>query len=307
VLCDLFAPAAGVRLCDATHLVPRQGGAPANVCVQLARLGCDVELLTVVGKDPMGARVEAELAREGVGLSLLVRRADRKTGITMVEVDADGERRFYPFREKSADLSLCEADVDEAAIARAAIFVRGTVSLRLPTPRAATEKAVRAAIANGVIHAIDVNLRYGMYPSRGQLQERARRALDDVDVAKATDEEARDLFGDARNDVLLDAFHGKGADLVMLTLGAKGALLSSRTARVEVATPQVDVVDATGAGDAFLGAALAELVKRGVKRRDLADLDAATLTELGTRACRAGALTVTALGATTAMPRSLEP
>jgi fructokinase len=303
VLCDLFSPQAGVRIEDALHLVPCLGGAPTNVAVQLARMGCKVELISALGDDPIADRLLSALAREGIGVGSLHRRADWKTGLTLVEVDTTGERRFYPFWEKSSDLSIGPDDVDERKVASASLFHYGTVCLRSLQGRQATDKAVRAARDSGAIVSLDVNLRYGLYPTREELQDRARAAVKTADVIKLTDEEARDLYGEHDLDGYIEKVHSEGPQLVLLTLGPAGAVISSRTTRVRVPSIQVKSVDATGAGDAFMGASLAELIRRAIGRGDLGALDANVLEELGKRACRAGALTTTALGATTAMPR----
>jgi fructokinase len=257
-----------------------------------------------VGDDPLADRLIEALQKEGIRTDLVLRKPEAKTSITLVEVDDNGDRRFYPFWEKSADLAIDVDDIDEERVAHAALFHHGTVSLRSPACRRATQKAVRAARRGGAIVSLDVNLRYGMFATREQLQARARSAIKTADVLKITDDEAQDLYGASTLDGWADRLHKEGVSLVMLTRGPEGALLSSRSGRVRVPSEQVKAVDATGAGDSFMGTALAELMRRKVARGDLAALDDEALAEIGRRACRSGALTVTALGATAAMPRS---
>lgn len=307
VLVDLFAREAGIALADADVLVPRVGGAPANVAVQLARLGVPVRLLSAVGNDPFGERVVRELVAEGVDVRGVRRRADRRTGVTLVEVDRHAERRFFPFRENSADLSFTAADLDRRALRGAYAVHTGTVSLRRPASRAATHALVRAGRAHGAVVSLDVNLRFGMFPSRALLLRVARALVPRADVLKSTRDEARALLGrpEALDEELAQALLKKGPRLVMITADAAGALLATESVAVHVAAPKVHAVDATGAGDAFVGAVLATLRHLGAPRDGLASLDAAALREVGRAGCLAGSLAVTALGATTAMPRAL--
>lgn len=305
VLCDLFGPEPGVPLAEAAALVPRPGGAPANVAVQLARLGCAVELLSAVGDDPLGARVLTELEREGVGVRYVQRRADRRTGLTLVEVDAAGERSFCPWRERSADQSFSERDLPPSLLDETPLLHRGTVTLRSEPARTATRAAVERARLAGAIISLDVNLRFRMFPSAEKLCALARGAVRGAHVVKATRQEAEALYGARPTDALVDRLHASGARLVLLTFDVDGALLSSHRARVQVPAPAVPVVDATGAGDAFMGALLAELLRRDLGPEDLSTLDDAALEDLGGKACWAGAQAVTALGATTGMVRSL--
>lgn len=304
---DLFAREAGIRLADADVLVPRLGGAPANVAVQLARLGVPVRFLSAVGTDPFGERALRELAAEGVDVRGVRQRSDRRTGVTLVEVDRHAERRFFPFRENSADLSYGPADLDARALTGAFAVHTGTVSLRLPAPRAATRKLVQRARARGALVSLDVNLRFGMFPSRALLLREARAALGRADLVKSTREEAQALLNApaALDEELAQGLLKRGPRLVMITADAEGALLATERVSVHVGAPKVHAVDATGAGDAFVGASLATLRQLGATRADLAELDAASLREVGRAGCLAGSVTVTALGATTAMPRAL--
>lgn len=308
-LCDLFTPAPGTLFSEASSFVPHLGGAPANVAVQLARLGVRSALLGAVGNDPLGSRVLADLARERVDTRAVRRVSGYRTGVTLVEVAADGERRFTPLADRRADLAVGTHDVEPAWIGGFAAVHTGTVGLRAPGSRAAHRALAAAARAASRMVSLDVNLRWGMYPSREVLLRHARAAVRRADVVKATREEARALLDAGARAGPLSLARGLldlGPRLVLLTLDVDGAFLATRLRAVEVPALPVEVVDATGAGDAFHGAALAWLVSRQVTRAGLADLDEEALHMLGAVACRAGSICCTAVGATTAMVRTLE-
>lgn len=312
VLCDLFSPRAGIPLVDATRLVPRLGGAPANVAVQLSRLGVGVALVTGVGPDPFGERVQRALGAEGVDLRAVRTIPGRRTGATLVEVDADGERRFFGFREASADLALALSHVDRPDVRRLLrgvdVVHSGTVSLRTDNARDATRFLQQTGRLHGAMISVDVNLRPGMYPDRGLMLERADGAVAMADVVKATREEAALVLGrrpSSRLTLLADGLLARGPRLVMLTDGDQPMLVATHRHMIERAALAVRVVDATGAGDAFCGAALAALLAAGVHGDQLGDVDESILTRIIEAGRRAGAAAVTRMGATTAMIRRL--
>lgn len=309
VLIDLFSPTRGVPVQEAVALVPLLGGAPANVAVQLARLGRSVELVGAVGSDPFGDRLLAQLAAESVGTRGITRIPGRRTGLMLVEHDERGERHFTPWRTGSADFSFESEQLptrffDESL----AVLHRGTTSLAAPASKAAAARAMTLAHAAGAFVSIDLNFAFGVFEDKNELLTGTMDLLAEVDAVKASIKEAEILFGSLEPAELARAFHERGVGLVALTFGERGARLSSAGGAAAFAvSPSVSVLDTTGAGDAFFGTLLSELTRRGVGRDDLAALPAAELQDLGSVATWAGAQSVTALGATTAMVRSDRP
>ncbi len=313
---------------QADAFVVRQGGAPANVAVQLARLGVHTSLISAVGRDPLGERLLNALREEGVDTTAVGIRDKRRTGITFVEVEPSGERRFFGYRDNSADLSLSLDDLAtkpvQQALAQALIVHTGTVSLRTPATRRATSCLVRTAQKNKQIVSLDVNLRPGMFSSMATMLKLARQSVKRAAVLKATREEAElllDLAPPARHagakirqahdERLVDELLQWGPRLVLLTLGHEGAVVGNRLHRARFEAPAENVVDATGAGDGFMGAVLAELMELDVHDdptgsfplRALSALGEDDLAGLATVGCRAGAAVVGAVGATTGMLR----
>ncbi len=308
VLCDLFSPRLGVAIADAEQLLPLLGGAPANVAVQLARLGRRVALFSGVGPDPFGAKVRAILASEGVITDAIVEVAGRRTGATLVEVDADGERRFFGFREASADLALGPSDVERPA-ARRHLRAAAAVHCGSDSARAATLAVMAAATAMGALKSVDVNLRPGMYPDQATMLARAAEIVGVANMVKATVDEAAMLVktrarGERRLRALADGILARGPALVLLTDGAGTMAACTTTTTAFMAALRVRAVDATGAGDAFVGAVLARLVSDGVGGADVGALDGRALEALLRDGRRAGAAAVRAVGATTSMMRA---
>jgi fructokinase len=157
----------------------------------------------------------------------------------------------------------------------------------------------------GAMVSLDLNFAFGVFSRREDLLTGVREILPRIDVLKATEQEAEILFGRHEPHELARRFHELGVGLVALTFGERGARLSTFGGRAAFAVPpSVTVRDTTGAGDAFLGTLLSELVRGGAHRDDLAGLAASDLQNLVSLATWAGAQAVTALGATTAMVRA---
>lgn len=309
LLCDLLPPAPGITLAEAPHLIPCPGGAPANVAVQIARLGGAVQLVTAIGDDPLGARVLERLAADGVDVSNVIRKQGLRTGLTLIEVTDEGQRSFHPWRENAADQAMREDEIPTRDIHAAAAVHTGTVTLRTVAGRRATRAATDTATEADVAVSLDVNLRHRMFPSVAMLARLARGAVRRADIVKATVEELSTLYGAGATQDPESAARTllrKGPALAMVTMDADGALLATRKHNVHVAAPPVQLVDATGAGDAFCGAALCWLQQSmgHVRRAKLDALDEADLMRLGTAACAAGAAAVTKMGATEGMLRA---
>ena len=325
VLCDLFAERAGQSIADAERLCPQPGGAPANVAVQLARLGVDVSLVSAVGADPFGTMLRRQLQEEGVDTRALLVLPTRRTGATLVEVDADGERRFFGFREKSADLAFDVDDVDTpvvSSLVRDAVVVHtGTVSLSSTSARRATAALLRQARAAGALISLDVNLRPGMYPSTAMLLRQAVVALRRADIVKATRDEALDLIAamegkrrraSTSTRALASRLLSEGPQLVMITDEAHATVVATKKAEAFVTPPRLrssQIVDATGAGDAFMGAALCTILSLlddgPIRKQQLASLPASALERLAVAGNAAGGAALASLGATRSMLRQL--
>jgi fructokinase len=268
-ICDLFTPEPGVDLADAPVLVP------------------------------MVDRVLRLLAERGVGVDAIARFTQARTGLLLIQVDADGERHFHPWRERAADLLMSPQALPEALIAGAALLHHGTVTLRGHPARSATFRAAALARASNVPVSVDVNLRPKMYSDPGALRTQALAAVRGADVVKAAVEEAALLLGGASSaQDLCQGLLQLGPSLVLLTDGPRPLHLASRRQRVQIQPPRVQIVDSTGAGDAFTGTVVAAICERGLNAAGLAALGAEDLTALGQRAAEAGARAVTALGAT---------
>lgn len=293
----------GVPLGDVECFRRHLGGAPANVAIGLARQGAAVGLLTLVGRDEFGRAVREGLRAEGVDVAHVGTHARARTGVTFVSVARDGGRSFLFYRHPSADQCVSVDDVDPSAVRRARVFHFGSSTLSREPGRAATLKAFHLAAESGCFLSTDPNLRPHLWERAEEAGELLRPLLARCDLVKVSDDEIEALAGTADPARGAAALRALGARLVIVTQGAGGLWFDGPGGRGRVDAEQVAAVDSTGAGDAFVAGVLSSLLPHLRAGRAIADLDEAALRQACATGAHLGACAVTALGATTAVPR----
>ena len=258
------------------------GGKGFNQATAAARLGADVTLIGSVGTDVFGDTLLA--ATEAEHMHGRIKRRDVGTGVATIVVEPSGENSIIVVPR--ANMTLTPADIEEAA---APIAEADVLLLQLETPIAASERAAAIAKTN----------RTTVLLNPAPAQPLPDSFLAHVDIIIPNQSEAALLTGmpvDTEEEAISAAhclrsrmIHPETA-VVVLTLGAQGTLLL--TAEMSEALPAlpVEVIDTTGAGDAFCGALATQLAQ------------GETLLEAVRFANAAGAAAVTTLGATPAMP-----
>jgi len=301
VLLDFIAPDAD-DLASATDFVRLPGGAPANVAVAVARLGGRAAFAGAVGDDPFGRVLVDVLRGEGVDTTRL-KTVPQRTTLAFVARNAGGIPDFVFYRGSDAELLPDDVPPDLVAETR---FLYVSSMAMLTTPGSdATSFAVESAREVGTLVAIDPNLRPSSWETLDDARATLTPLLKAADVLKLNDEEARLLADTPNLDHALKALAGERT-LVVVTLGETGCLWSWGGKHGRVKGVSVEVQDSTGAGDAFMGALLAELTRTEVTATDFLALELERLEEILRFACAAGALACTKPGAMAALPRREE-
>jgi ribokinase len=226
----------------------RGGGAGANVAVHLAQLGVPVLLAGCIGDDAAGAGLVAELTVAGVGLALRTV-PGVATGTIISLVEPGGQRSMLA--DRGANLDLRPDDVPPPATG-GHLHLSGYTLLD-PGPRAAGLAALAAATAAGCTVSVDP-ASTGPLTAYGVDRWLADTATATVLLPNA--DEARLLTGCADPADAARALAGRHA-VVAVSLGAAGALWAAGEVLVHRPALPADVVDTTGAGDAFAAGLLA--------------------------------------------------
>ena len=262
------------------ELSTHNGGKGANQAAAAARLGASVAFLGRVGDDEFGEPLVQALEEKGIDTTLIKPASGTPTGAAFITVTPDGENAITV--APGANRSLTPGDVEAAAdeIGGAGVFVA-----QMEVPVQAVLRAVEVAAEKGTRALVNLAPTF----------EVPRELLEKLDPLVVNEHEAAFLLGREVEGVkgALSAapeLLTSGPRSAVITIGEDGAVLADGESVEHLPAPEVDVVDTTGAGDAFVGA-LATQIARG-----------ASLQEAVAYAVRAGAAAVTKEGAQGALP-----
>ena len=275
------------------------GGAPANVLACLAQLGKKTAFVGKVGDDEFGRFLREVLVARGIATQGLILDAEESTTLAFVHLHADGDRSFSFYRKPGADTRLRPEEVDRSQL-DAAIFHFGSLSLTHEPARSATLTALRWAKEKGMLISYDPNLRPPLWPNLEEAKRQILAVMDQADIVKISHEELEFLMGSGdlagASAQLCREF---GLTLLLVTLGKDGCYFRAGELAGLVPGFKVQAVDTTGAGDAFLGGLLFEVLRRDKGPKEWTSEE---LAESVRFANAVGALAVTRKGGIPAMP-----
>ncbi|GAL15928.1 fructokinase [Vibrio astriarenae] len=219
----------------------------------------------------------------------------RRTSTVIVDLDDDGERSFTFMVKPSADQFFSVEDIPTFSTGQ--WMHSCSIALANEPSRSATFEAMQRMKSAGGFISFDPNLREEVWAEPSQIQEVVMDAVKLADVMKFSEEELTFLTETETLETALDTLNVASDKLVIVTLGARGALaVYNGERRVIDGTKVEQVIDTTGAGDAFVGGLLAKL-SQNAHWRSWPCIEAAV--HWG-NVC--GALATTQKGAMTALP-----
>ena len=259
---DLVCERAVEDLAQADAFRPHFGGAVANVALTAASLGAAVTLAGGAGDDPWGHWLREHLAAAGVRLDHFRLVPGCGTPLALVTVQPDGEPRFQIYGDGIAATVRAVGEELPAAVAaaRALFFSSNTLAGR--PERDLTLAARDRALELGRPVLFDPNLRLHRWPSLGEAVAEANRCVPGALLVRCNRTEAELMTGETDPVRAAEALVGDGARIVVVTLGADGALLRGEASARTPGCP-ARVVSTVGAGDVFTGVLLAHLAQSG--------------------------------------------
>ncbi len=234
---------------------PRFGGAPANFACHSAILGGEVSILSAVGEDPRGKAAVDILQSFGVNTSWVQTLAGTETGSVGVRLDAAGKPSFQIQEGVAWDQIEWRSELPGHISKLDAIYF-GTLGQRGQTSRATLRRALDLARDRGILRVLDVNLRPPFYdPSL------IRESIALASVLKLSDDELLEVSTacgivtmQTAEDTLRTLRERFDLRCVVMTRGAKGAMMVSDKGTAEQPGIPTNVVDTVGAGDSFTAA-----------------------------------------------------
>ncbi len=264
------------------------GGSPANIALGLGRLGARVRLHTALADDAHGQRIAAHLLKSGVFVSAESWSLDQ-TSKAVVTVDPEG----IPAYKFLIDLRMSAPRWDHETVVHV-----GSISCFLAPGADEVVRFIGGVPAN-VLLAFDPNIRPQLLPEHSVAVARFEAICERADVVKMSDEDLDWLYPGTQVEAAMTRILRAGPQLVAVTRGGEGALLSTAKDLVRVPVPRVTVRDTVGAGDSFMAALIYGVARDGLPS------SARALDDLGAFAARAAAITVTRDGADLPWTREL--
>jgi len=281
---DLYPDPPGARTHEADRMVTDMGGSSANIAVALARQGARVAIAAPVSDDPVGQFVAAQLKRYGIDhLTPDPVGGDARTSLALAENLPEGSRTVI-YRNNAADFALRPLPEHVIKSARV-VVVTGTALAAEPS-----RSTCLATLARAETSVLDLDYRPYSWPDLAVTRQVYADAMDKADILVGNDEEfAQTAPEGVSGEAQADALSHKA--LVIFKMGAKGAQVVKDGQSSDLIPPfPVAALKPFGAGDAFLGSALAEML-RGVEVPSALRFGAA-----------AAALVVGRVGCASAMP-----
>lgn len=273
------------------------GGAPANVLAMNSKLGGTSAFIGKIGNDAFGAYLKDTLNSHNIDTSGLVTDSEVPTTLAFVQLDKSGDRSFSFYRNPGADMMLNTNEVKKELINDCKIFHFGSISLTDEPCRKATFDSVAYAKEHGKIISFDPNYRPLLWKDKAESIKIITKAIAFSDILKVSEEEMYLITNETNLELCSEKLLNMGPSLVLVSLGEKGACFRNKKHFGIFPTYNVNAVDTTGAGDAFVGAMLWQ-----IKDFNLCEISNMNLAENINFANAAGSLTTTQRGAIPALP-----
>lgn len=276
-LIDFIPGQVGCSFDEITDFSPKCGGAPANVCAAYTVLGGSSAVITQLGDDPFGHKLEREFRRFGIDTSHICFTSEANTALAFVSLEKDGGRTFSFYRKPSADMLMKPSQITKDLFANAFALHFCSVSLGDFPMKSAHRAAIEYASLEGALISFDPNIRLPLFDDREYLRETVREFIPMAHILKISDEELQFITGETDIKNALPQLFTGNVRLVIYTCGSKGAYAFTESRSAFSASKPVKAVDTTGAGDGFIGSFLYALNKLGITAENIGDADETTL------------------------------
>lgn len=259
------------------------GGDTSNAAVAAAKQGASVGYITALGAGRFGDAVVDYWADVGIDATHVTRHATAQTGLNFVEPDP--AQRFFTYRRAGSAASLMRPEDLPAEAIRAArcLHLSGITLAVSDDLRETAFAAMEIAKAARVPVSLDTNLRLALWDV-ATARAVTHAAMADATIAVTSIDDSLHLTELTDPSAIAGFHHDLGPDIVLVTMGADGCLLSIAGAETFIPPVPTKAIDSTGAGDSFAGSFLAYWLETGdtmLAARRAAIVAAGTVAGLG--------------------------
>ncbi len=256
------------------------GGKGANQAVAAARLGGNVSLIARTGDDVFGRQAKKIFDIDKIDTDYMLTDPDHPSGVALITVDAQGENCIVVAPGANNYLSKADIEIALEEILRSEIIL---MQLEIPVET--------VSYVAEIAHEAGIKVILNPAPAARISDE----LLSMLYMITPNETEAELISGIPVHDVESAAFaarnlYQRGVNVVIITLGSKGALLYSGENEIIIPVQKVEAIDTTAAGDVFNGA-IAVAISEGLALDKAVEF-----------ACKAASISVTRMGAQSSAP-----
>ena len=289
-LIDFVSMDIGKTLKATDGFIKKAGGAPANVAAAISKLGAEAYFFGTVGDDAFGGFLEDTLNNNNINTELLFK-IKNNTTFAFVSLMENGERDFEFARDADECLTF---DMISDRLEEFDLYHFGSATAFMGGNLKDTYfKLKEYAKSNNKIISFDANYRESLFGNnKEEFIKCCKEFIVDSNIVKLSEEEAKLISGIEDIKEASQYIVNLGCENLMVTLGKEGTLLSNREKQILIKTKEVKMKDATGAGDAFIGAVIAQILNEPGK----------SMEKIVEMANLVGGITTTKLGALESIP-----
>lgn len=225
------------------------GGSPANITMNIKRLGGNPVITASVGNDGLGNFLIKHLEKNNIDTTN-INKVDYSTSMVLV---TKSKETPLPIFYRSADYNIDYNEKIDSILKNSKIVHFSCWPISQTQSRKAIEQTIDIARKNNIIIGFDPNYHEMIWQRNHNGLEYIKKLFSKVDIIKPSEVDAERIFGADTPENHVHKFIKCGAKLVIMTLGKDGAIVSNGKETLKFKTLATEVVDTTGAGDAFWG------------------------------------------------------
>lgn len=249
LLVDFISSGYAESLDEAKSFERHMGGSPANLCMNMARLGNKASLTASVGMDDMGSYLIDSVKKTGVDCKYVRQVVAPTTAILVTRTKSVANFEAY----RLADAMISPSQLPTSRLRNSTIFHTTCFGLGKKPGQTNIMKAARKAVELGCQLSIDANYAQKTWPDRDDPRKFVEAFCNLGAIVKVSEVDWERLYGRPLKDANLAAefFVKMGASLACVTMGGDGAFVANAKSGEFLPSRKVEVKDTTGAGDAF--------------------------------------------------------